>query len=119
MLIKSDDQDFTFAIMVHSEELEERKITDLLMSELGVTSRKGAYMVYANNVIVIGKNHLYDKNKFSDVKEGWLYYKYSLSVFPVKENLITMDGQILIAQHLLIVLKEMSCLAQLVAEFEL
>lgn len=109
------DDDMSFEIMIHSE-MDENSILDLLQQSFEYSSKKGGYISFARNVFKISQNALYDKSKAINDPDRWIYYRFNLLVFPEAD--VTIEEQKLLARKIMKTLSE-SCLAELVAEFEI
>jgi len=107
------DPDLRFAIAINSdlEELDmEAAIRNLFPDFVNVTP---VALRESRNMLVVDKSDLYDPRKM-DEEDGWLYYKYELSVFPMEET--TLEHQRNLADILLKKLRSIGFLAELICE---
>lgn len=115
--MKQDENiDLSFEIMIDSESSQE-VIFDHILSKLESVSSKGGYLISSGNVLKLGGNALHDKSKTQCKEEGWMYYKFNLTVFP--EVPVDLNNQISLVKKLFAILRELSCQAELIAEFEI
>lgn len=75
--------DPTFEVLVESER-NEAELLDALQLSLDGT-RQGGYLLVQGNVLKFSENPLRDKSKLGNGERSWSYFKYNLSVFPLRE----------------------------------
>ncbi len=75
----------TFELKVNSEKDEEYLIK-LLKDRFPEASQIRGYLKVGVNVMSFSKNFDYAPEKCDDPDEGWQYYHYELSVFPVEAS---------------------------------
>ena len=110
-------EDLTFSIMIDSD-LGEEELMSIILKNLASSKQVGGYIKYEGNILKFEKNSLHDRMKALERNEkSWMYYKYSLSVFP--DSNVILDGQRAIAFRIMRVLDEAGTNPELVSEFEL
>lgn len=104
-----------FALAINSDMSEEdvmAVIKHLFPEFIKVTS---VALKETKNMFVIEENDLYDPIKVSEA-EGWLYYKFILSVFPLKGVETTLQYQRELSFILLKKIMEAGMLAEIICE---
>jgi hypothetical protein len=106
-------EDLTFSVMIDSE-LGELELIQAMVGNLAGSQRVGGYVRYEKNVLKLEKNSLYDAQKAQERNnESWMYYRYSLSVFP--EGEVTLVLQRKVASEIVSALGKEGASAELVA----
>ena len=67
----------------------------------------------SKNMLVLDQNDLYDLKKINE-ENGWLYYKYELSVFPVEET--TLEYQRDLADLLLKIFRGKGLMSEIISD---
>jgi hypothetical protein len=98
--------------------LGERELIQAMVCNLAGSQRVGGYVRYEKNILKLEKNSLYDAHKAQERNnESWMYYRYSLSVFPEGEVALALQRKC--AADILSALGREGANAELVAEFDL
>ena len=110
---KKLEPDLRFAIAINSdlEELDMEVITRNLFPDF--INKTPVALREMRNMLVLDKSDLYDPQKTDD-EDGYLYYKYELSVFPIEET--TLEYQRNLANFLLNQLRSIELQAELICE---
>lgn len=114
-IILSDD--LTFSIMIDTD-LNEAELIGFVLKGLVAAEQVGGYIKYERNVLKFEKNSLYDKERALEGNEkSWMYYRYSLSVFPVGN--VALEDQRAAASRIIDILNEAGAKPEIISEFEL
>jgi len=110
---KKLEPELRFAIAINSdlEELDMEAATRNLFPNF--VSRTPVALRESKNLLVLDKSDLFDPQK-TDEENGYLYYKYELSVFPMDET--TLEYQRNLAEFLLKQFKRIGFQAELICE---
>lgn len=108
------EPDLTFNVMIEMD-MEEGELCELLLSGLPGATRERGYIRSGYNLLNLSCNPRADKIKALSAENGWLYYRFDLSVFPVGDAELGM--QKVLAEQIQEVLRSVKGSFELVAEF--
>ena len=110
---KKYEPDLRFAIAIHAD-LDEIEVSSVLRKIFpDFTKITEAALRESRNMLVLETSDLYDQNKINE-KDGWLYYKYELSVFPMVDS--TLEYQRNLACMILKRIKSIGLLAEIICD---
>jgi len=107
--------EFNFGVMIDSSKSQE-ELTTLLLEQFPNATRDGGYIKANRNVLQLNDNFEYDILRSNEEKDGWIYYKYDLSVFPIEP--VHLEEQRSLARVIISAIRGSGDRAELVAEFE-
>jgi len=110
---EKQDSDFRFAVAINSD-LEKAKIVSVIKKLFPSFINISPVALREHiNMLVLSESDLFDPDKING-DEGWIYYKYELSVFPMKET--TLKCQRALAAELIKKFKNIGFQAELICE---
>ena len=105
--------DISFAIAIQSD-LEGKELIDFISEIVSPSDRITALVIKGmNNRFILDKNWSYDPKKIN-LHDGWLYYRYELSVYPI--NNTSLNKQKTLATLLISSLRNYNIKAELICD---
>lgn len=105
--------DTSFAIAIQSD-VERKELIDFISGIISPSDRITALVIEGiNNRFILEKNWSYDPTKIN-LHDGWLYYRYELSVYPI--NNTSLSKQRTLATLLITSLRSYNIKAELICD---
>jgi hypothetical protein len=108
--------DMTFELLIETD-AGESDLLNLLSSGFIGATRFGGYIEYLNNLMHFEKTFNHDREKIFSTEFPWMYYRYALMVYPLKDK--NLEHQKQLAAELVLFMKKHAEFVELIADFEL